>query len=52
MQSGDWDTKGTESNTTFPKALWARVNGGDVWDQSSWEYYTEKTLLKEHAFPQ
>ncbi len=52
MQSGDWDTKNTENNTTFPEALWACVDGGDVWSDDTWDYYTTKTQLKENAFPQ
>lgn len=52
MKSGDWETTGTANNTTFPAALWSRLEVNDnVWNQEDWEHYTEKALLKEHAFP-
>ncbi len=48
--SDDWSLM-VNNGTTFKSAKWAKVSK-DIWDSSNWEFYNEKVILKEYAFPE
>lgn len=48
--SDDWSLM-VNNGTTFKSAKWAKV-GEDMWDSSNWEFYDEKVVLKDYAFPE
>ena len=47
--SDEWDAVTNIGNTFLP-GYWARVSD-NLWEEENWEFYGEKTVLQEHAFP-
>lgn len=47
--SWDWEVEENNGNAFLP-AQWASVKD-DIWDKENWTFYTESTVLTEHAFP-
>ena len=47
--SDEWDAVTNNGNTFLP-GYWARVSD-NLWEEENWEFYGEKTVLQEHAFP-